>query len=122
HYLAKSSILGSIVGLIFSIPLYYFFEERGIVPAIILTSIVVLLFSWIYTRRIKFINVKTDKSIFIEESMEMLKMGFLISMSSLITLGISYIVRIYINNSGGIVDVGLFSAGFAIVSTYVGMI
>lgn len=45
----------------------------------------------------------------------MLKMGFMISLSGLITLGASYILRIYISNTGGVNDVGLYNAGFAIL-------
>jgi O-antigen/teichoic acid export membrane protein len=49
-------------------------------------------------------------------------MGFMISLSGLITLGASYIVRIFINYHGGISNVGLYNAGFAIISTYVGLV
>jgi O-antigen/teichoic acid export membrane protein len=49
-------------------------------------------------------------------------MGFMISLSGLISLGASYIVRIFISNTGGVEQVGLYTAGFAIINTYVGMI
>jgi O-antigen/teichoic acid export membrane protein len=52
----------------------------------------------------------------------MLKMGFLISMSSFITIGSSYLIRIFITHQGNLVEVGLYNAGFAIISTYVGLI
>ena len=52
----------------------------------------------------------------------MLRMGFLISMSNLITIGSAYIVRIFISNTGGLENVGLFTAGFAIIGTYAGMV
>jgi O-antigen/teichoic acid export membrane protein len=52
----------------------------------------------------------------------MLVMGFLISLSGIITLGISYVVRIYISSVGGVAEVGLYSAGFALINTYVGLI
>ena len=52
----------------------------------------------------------------------MLSLGFVISMSGLISLGASYIVRIYISNTGGVDDVGLYNAGFALINTYVGLV
>lgn len=52
----------------------------------------------------------------------MLRMGFLISLTGLLTLGASYPVRLYISREGSIADVGLYNAGFAIINTYVGMI
>jgi O-antigen/teichoic acid export membrane protein len=56
------------------------------------------------------------------EGKEMLSMGFMISLSGIITIGFSYLVRIFISNCGSIIDVGFYNAGFAIVNTYVGMI
>jgi len=52
----------------------------------------------------------------------MLKMGFFISLQGLLSVGASYLVRIFISNKGGLDDVGLFTAGFAIINTYVGLI
>jgi O-antigen/teichoic acid export membrane protein len=52
----------------------------------------------------------------------MVTFGFMLSISGLITLGTSYLIRIYISNTGGVDHVGLYSAGFAIINTYVGMV
>ncbi|HEY5406528.1 MAG TPA: O-antigen translocase [Ginsengibacter sp.] len=120
--LAKASVLGALSGLLISIPLYYFFKEKGIVPAIILTSISALLVSFFYANKIKISKTIVEKATFRAESKDMLKMGFLISMASLITMGSSYILRVFISNKNGLIDVGLFTAGFAIVGTYAGMV
>jgi O-antigen/teichoic acid export membrane protein len=122
RYMAKANVSGALLGLLISIPLYYFFKERGIVPAIVLTSISTLLLTWYFADKVKIQKVKVDKSVFKTEGKEMLKMGFLISMSSIITIAAAYVVRIYISNTGGIAEVGLFTAGFAIISTYVGLV
>lgn len=122
QYMAKASMLGAVAGLIISIPLYFFFKEKGIVPAMIITSIITLILSWYYAKKIKIPKAIVEKTVFRNESREMLSMGFFISMSGLIGIGSAYIVRIFISKSGGIVDVGLFSAGFTIVNTYVGMV
>ncbi len=52
----------------------------------------------------------------------MLIMGFLLSVSGLMTTGTAYILRVFISNTGGVDQVGLYSAGFAIINTYVGMV
>jgi O-antigen/teichoic acid export membrane protein len=122
QYMVKASILGALLGLLISIPLYYFFAEKGIVPAIILTSLSTLLLSWFFASKVEIPKHYHDKIIFNTEGREMLKMGFLISISGLITIGASYILRVYISNTGGIEDVGLFTAGFAIIGTYTGMV
>lgn len=120
--LARASLYGSILGLLISVPLYYLFGIDGIVPTIILSSITSLALSWYFSQKIKLQPVKVRKVRTIAEGKGMITMGFMISLSGLITLGVSYIVRIFISHTGGVDQVGLYNAGFAIINTYVGMI
>jgi O-antigen/teichoic acid export membrane protein len=122
NYLAKANVYGSALGLLITIPLYYKLGVDGIVPGIIIASVLSLLLSWFFSRKIVLPSVKVTREVTVEEGKGMLTMGFMISLSGLITLGASYIVRIFINHHGGISDVGLYNAGFAIISTYVGLI
>lgn len=122
QYMAKSSMLGSLVGLFTSIPLYYLFGEKGIVPAIILTSITALLLTWYFSKKINIPKYKTDKVLILTEGKEMLKMGFLISLSGLVSTGTTFVERIFINNYGSVGDVGLYVAGFSLIGTYVSMV
>lgn len=122
RYMAQSGMIGSVIGLITTVPLYYFFGMNGIVPAILVAAISSLLLTWFYARKLEIIPIYVSKARTIAEGKGMLKMGFMISLSGLITLGASYIVRIYISHTGGVDQVGLYSAGFAIINTYVGMV
>lgn len=121
-YLANANLSGSVLGLLVSVPFYYYFAINGIVPAIIASSVVSVIRSWYFARKIKIIKVKATKEITFAEGKKMLKMGIMLSLSGLITLGASYLVRIYISNIGSIQDVGLYTAGFAIISSYVGLV
>lgn len=121
-FLAKANLAGSSLGLVIIIPLYYYFGIDGIVPAIIISAIISLLLSWYYSNKIKIEPIKISKLRLIAEGKNMLIMGFMISLSGLIATGISYIVRIFISNQGGIDEVGLYTAGFAIINTYVGLV
>jgi len=121
-YLAKAGIVGSIFSLITTIPLYYFYGVEGIVPAIIITTLASLIINWHYTNKI---NIKTVQVTFAEilsEGKLMLQMGYMISLSGLISVGVAYIIRIFISNKGNVDQVGLYNAGFAIINTYVGMV
>ncbi|MEC5166413.1 O-antigen/teichoic acid export membrane protein [Flavobacterium sp. PL11] len=122
RYMAQSAMIGSVVGLFTTIPLYYFYGIDGIVPAIIISAISSLVLTWFYARKLKIKSAFVSQARTILEGKGMLKMGFLISLSSLITVGASYIVRIFISNNGGVEQVGLYNAGFVIINTYVGMI
>lgn len=121
-YLAKANLLGALIGLLISAPLYYIKGIDGIVPAIIITAIASFLIAWYFGNKVKTTNVKVTSQETIFEGKGMLKMGFMLSLSGLITMGASYIVRIYISNNGGVEDVGLYNAGFAIIGSYVGLI
>lgn len=122
QFLAKANVFGNILGLIISLPLYYLFGIDGIVPAIIATSLIALLLSWYFSSKITIENVKISFSQTFSEGKKMLQLGFFISISGLLALGSSYIVRVFIAKVGSLEEVGLYSAGFAIINTYVGLI
>jgi len=120
--LAKSNLFGSFFGLLFSLPLYYFFRLDGIVPAVILASFFTLIFSWIYSKNIPYAKIQLRVKDIFTNGKEMLLLGLALSSSGIITLIGSYITRIFIARLGSIADVGLYTAGFAIINTYVGMV
>jgi O-antigen/teichoic acid export membrane protein len=122
RYMAQSGMIGSVIGLFTTIPLYYFYGIQGIVPGIIVTAITSLALTWYYAHKLDIKPIYVSKARTIAEGKGMLKMGFMISLSGLITIGAAYVVRIYISNTGGVDQVGLYSAGFAIINTYVGMV
>tara|TARA_R100000935_G_scaffold9585_5_gene19435 strand:+ start:3813 stop:5297 length:1485 start_codon:yes stop_codon:yes gene_type:complete len=121
-YLAQASMFGSILGLFTTVPLFYYYELDGIVPGIIVTSISTLLLTWYYSNKVKVLKSQVSRKRTLLEGKDMLKMGFMISLSGLIAQGGSYVVRIFISNTGGVDQVGLYTAGFAIINSYVGMI
>ena len=120
--LAKANIIGSVIGLLIIIPMYYFWGIDGIVPVLLATSIAGLLLSFYFSRKIRIKVVKVSKQKTVEEGRNMIAMGIMISLSGLLTMLEAYLVRIYISNTGTLADVGLYNAGFAIIGTYVGMI
>ena len=120
--LAKASALGSSVGLIVSIPLYYLIGVKGIVPTLILNSVTMLILTWYFSRKIKIEKVGVSNKEAIEVGSSMLKMGFAMSLTNILALGCSFVLRGYIRQIGGTEGVGLYAAGFAILSSYVGMV
>lgn len=121
-YMAQSSVIGGAIGLVTSVPLYYFFKSKGIVPAILVTAITALLLTWYFSRKVPVKRVKISRAVLFGEGKDMLRMGFMLSLSSLITMGSAYILRIFITKNGSIEDVGLYNAGFAMINSYVGLV
>jgi len=122
RYLAMANLAGSSLSLGVTLPLYYFWRLDGIVPGIIGSSIVVMAASFFFSRRVPVLPVSISASDTMKEGKSMLQMGFLISLSGLLTLAASYIIRVYIRKIGGLDEVGLYTAGFAIINSYVGLI
>ena len=121
-YLAKSALLGNIFSLVVTVPMYYFFGIKGIVPVIIANSLAKLFLSWYYARKVEYERVRIPFRNVLRDGKTMLGLGFAIAMSGSITLASQYLLRIYISNFGNIADVGLYTAGIAIATTYMGVV
>ena len=120
--LAKCSAFGVTFGLITSVPLYYWLGIEGIVPTLILNSLCSLLLSWFYSRKIKVEKVKVTPKQTLEQGKLMLVMGVSMSISGILSTIVAYAIRGYIQANGGVEQVGLYQAGFVIMTTYVGMV
>lgn len=120
--LAKASTIGSTISLIISVPLFYIYGIKGIVPTLILNSITLLLLSWYYANKIQLpLIVQTAKET-MRNGVGMLKMGIAMSWSGILVLGSAYALRWFIRIESGTEMVGLYTAGFTIINSYVGMI
>tara|TARA_B100000497_G_scaffold121119_1_gene150442 strand:- start:685 stop:2022 length:1338 start_codon:yes stop_codon:yes gene_type:complete len=125
--LAKANLLGNFIGLLITLPLYYFFRIDAIVPAIIIATFMSFVFTYYYSNQIPIDQVSVSRMEAISEGKSMINLGVMLSLSSLITIIVAYLIRIYINfvNGGdalGIKEVGLYNAGFVILNSYVGII
>lgn len=122
RFLARSTAIGSTVGLAVSIPLYYWFGVRGIVPTLMLNSVTMLCLTWYFSRKVKVEKVKVTNKETFQKGKSMLRMGIAMSISAIMVTLTSYLLRGYIRHMGGSEQVGLFTAGFVIINTYVGMV
>jgi O-antigen/teichoic acid export membrane protein len=122
NFLAKANLYGNLFGLLFSIPLYYFLRIDAIVPSIIITSLSALLFSFYYSNKIKIKHEKVSGEILLKESKTIVKLGLMLTMSSVFALLVTYLIQIYIEKNGGLEQVGFYNAGFTLLNSYVGII
>ena len=120
--LAKSTAIGSTVGLIVSIPLYYLLGVDGIVPTLILNSLTMLALTWYFSKKVEVEKVQVTNKETILRCKSMMKMGLAMSMSGIMVTLTSYLLRGFIRYDGDTEQVGFFTSGFILVNTYVGMI
>lgn len=121
-WLASANMVSSIVSLIITLPLYYFYGLKGIVPGMIVISCCTLVITQFFYGKLKLVLPQVSKKETWEKGKSMLKMGFFLSLSGLIITGCAYIMRIFITKVGGLADVGFYNAGFGILNSYVGII
>ena len=125
--LAKANLLGNFIGLLITLPLYYYYKIDAIVPAIIIATFMSFVFTYYYSHNLDIKSVTISRKEAVSEGKGMINLGVMLSLSSLITLLVAYIIRIYIGSANeteelGLIDVGLYSAGFVILNSYVGII
>lgn len=120
--LAKCTAFGVTFGLMTSIPFYYWLGIEGIVPTLVLNSVCTLILSWLYSRKIKIAKVQITSKQTFEQGKQMLVMGISMSLSGIFVSIVSYVIRGFIQGNGGVEQVGLYQAGFVIMTTYVGMV
>lgn len=122
RYMARANIWGAIMGLCVSVPLYYFFAEKAIVPVIMITYLTALFFSWFYSRKISIKSVKMPFDQIISEGKTMMILGLAIAATGVFSIGKTYLQRIIISNWGTLADVGMYTAGITIATQYVNVI
>ncbi len=121
-YLAKASAIGVTVGLFVSVPLYYLMGTKGIVPALIATSLTALLLSWYYSQKVEIEKVVVTTKEALHGGGIMLKLGIAMSINAILGTGLAFVLQAFIRYVGNVEQVGLYAAGFAIMNTYVGMV
>ena len=124
HYrlMAKSSLIGCVVGAVICIPLYYFFEYKGIVPVIVLSSLSSLLLSWFFSRKIEIEKIHVNFKQGLQRGKTMIQLGLSFAIIGALTTGKVFLLRMFIANEGSITDIGLYTAGAAISTQYINVI
>lgn len=121
--LSVASLAGAISGLVGGVPLYYFFGDKGIVPAMIILSLTTYAcYSYGLRKAMPVDNVRFDRRIHTPIARRMLSLGVILLASSLINTAFTYLINICIRIWGDIDDVGLFNAANSITLQYAGVV
>jgi len=120
--MAKSTVLGSLFGLIFSFPLFYFYGTKGIVPSLVIAAVFTYGASTYFSRKNRIEQIKIRFFDTLRDGAEMAKLGIAMMLSTLIASALNYIVNSYIGKFGSITEVGLYGAGISITNQYVSVI
>ena len=120
--LSKAGVMGNLVALLVSLPLYYFFRFEGIVPSLVLSSGVTFFFVWIYSRKTVVRKVEISWRETCKEGRVMVVLGVYMTVSGFLTTLFNYLFVGFIQRTAGAADLGYYQAGYAIVTRYVGLV
>lgn len=120
--LSKSTILGSFLSILVSLPFFYFLGIRGIVPAMISASLSTFVLNYFFAQKIKKEKVNIGAKEVLKEGQEMIKLGFVMMFVGVLSSIVPFMINSYIKNNGSLMDVGLYQAGISITQQYIGLV
>lgn len=119
---AFTSLLGALATLLVSVPLYYIWGVKGIIPSLVLAA---LALTWIVCSRSFALypfrwpgSWKKD----ISSGTGMVRLGVSFILAGILGSGVEYVIRAFMLRTGSIDAVGLYNAGYAVTVTYAGMV
>ena len=121
-YLAKCTAYGVTIGLIVSVPLYYLWGTKAIVPNIIITSITTLVLSWYFANKVPIESTNQTSKETLLLGKTMLIMGIAMCLTQFLSSANAYILRSCIRAWGSVEEVGLYTAGFLLMTQYTGLV
>lgn len=120
--LAKASIYGVFTGVVCALPIYFIWGIDGIIPELIVSAVVSMIFVNFYTRKVKYRRKKLSKREIIIEATPIIKMGAALMFVTFLQTIVALIVAAYVRSTGGIEIVGYYNAGNTILNSYFGII
>lgn len=120
--LARCSVLGSVLALLLSLPLFYFCGISGIVPAIVAHTFAIFLVTVLLGRRMKIEPVSIDWRETYRQGWGIAALGIYMTVSGFITTLYSYLFVAWLNSHSGTGEVGYYQAGYTLVMQYVGLV
>lgn len=119
--IASIQIVTSLLSLAVSIPLFFVFNYKAIVPVISLTAFVNLLPAFVVSHRHYPFRVSFKGTLF-AEGCPMVRMGLAFTLAAVFTSGSDMLVRALLNQVADLNTVGLYNAGYMITITYSSMV
>ncbi len=119
--LARISIINVVMALAISVPLFFIWRSKAIVPSMILVAFAQLMVTIAYSYHFHPLKLSFSRAI-LREGGTMVKLGVGFFLASMFGSCAEFLIRSYVNNTGSPVTLGLFNAGYMITITYGGMV
>ncbi len=117
--LARISILGALFGTLIAVAFYAWLGIVGIVPSLVVMSIVSLGISTYYARKINITLVTTSWQESWQQSSELIKFGLAIVVSGVVGAVVTYLTRVLVIREFDLTAAGIFTAAFSLSGMFV---
>ncbi len=119
--LANASLLGAVMGLALSIPLFYWFRIDSIIMSLVVYHAALLVAALIFRHK-GASPVKVTNRQAVREGASFVRLGLLMTLSEFITMIFNYIFSAYLNRVAGTETVGFYQSGYSLVGRYIGLV
>lgn len=119
--LAVTSIYGAIGVFAISVPIYWIYNYRGIVPSLILMALVQAVIVMRCSLRLYPLQMQFSMA-YIKEGTAFLKLGTAFVVAGMLGSGAELAIRAYLSNVTDVDTVGLYNAMYVMIFTYAGMV
>ena len=120
--LALSNLHTTLLSVAVVIPLYYFFREEGVVPAILATALIGLAATVRYSWRYAPPTLPAAPRRLLAAGVPLMKLGLAFMVVSAGNYAANYLIRTFVASEGSLDDVGFFNTGYQICFAYMGIV
>lgn len=120
--MANATIYGAVATLLLSLPIYYLYGIDGIVWSLIIGAMATTVISSCYALKHKLPAIHQSWQESYRLGRGTIQLGIAMSIGSISVLLVQFIIKTFIARTGGVSDVGLYQAGWAINASYLGLV
>lgn len=120
--LALSNVIGTLLGAATTIIILLLLQERGIVPALIVSTLAGLAITWLYERRLGLPRTPLKVRELIRGSYPLFRLGTAFMIGGFLVMGTALVVRVFVVRGDGLEAAGFYHAAWTLSGLYVGMI
>lgn len=120
--LAKATVGGTIVSLLCSAPMFYFWGINSVIPSLLIGALATWVCRGLYRQKVATPSqpISAKETLITGKGFALL--GLYMTITMFATNAVSYIFMSYLNRTAGTETAGLYQAGFTLVNRYVGLV
>jgi len=119
--LAMANVALTLAGALVTVAFIVAFGEAGIAPSLVAGAAAAYVVAWLYARRADVVRVPVLPAIR-DQARPLLRLGFVFMVSTLLSVGSAYVIRIIILRTEGVHAAGLYQSAWALAALYAGFV